>query len=40
MKTPLTYYGGKQKMAKTIIEMMPKQKKRIYYSKNQEAMEK
>lgn len=28
MKTPLTYYGGKQKMAKTIIEMMPKH--RIY----------
>ena len=26
MKTPITYYGGKQQMAKTIIAMMPKHK--------------
>lgn len=26
MKTPLTYYGGKQRLARTIIEMMPKHK--------------
>lgn len=26
MKTPLTYYGGKQRLAQTIIDMMPKHK--------------
>lgn len=26
MKTPITYYGGKQKLAKTIISMMPAHK--------------
>lgn len=26
MKTPITYYGGKQRLAKTIIEMMPSHK--------------
>lgn len=26
MKTPITYYGGKQQMASTIISMMPKHK--------------